>query len=58
VLDQVKSLQLPVAKLTDLYEQVIIELAELKEFDLARVMLRQTPAMIGLKRSMCNMWQE
>ncbi len=51
MLDQVKNLQLPLDKLTDLFEQIIIELAELKEFDLARAMLRQTPAMATLKRS-------
>jgi WD40 repeat-containing protein SMU1 len=51
VLDQVKHLQLPVEKLADLFEQIIIELAELKELDLARGILRQTPAMVALKRS-------
>eukprot|EP00455_Lapot_gusevi_P030412 TRINITY_DN3272_c0_g1_i3.p1 TRINITY_DN3272_c0_g1~~TRINITY_DN3272_c0_g1_i3.p1 ORF type:complete len:528 (-),score=127.99 TRINITY_DN3272_c0_g1_i3:26-1480(-) len=51
VIEQIKTLKLPVQKLTDLFEQIILELAELKEFDLARSILRQTPAMSVLKRS-------
>lgn len=36
VLPQVSMLQLPLGKLVDLYEQVVIEMVELREFELAR----------------------
>jgi WD40 repeat-containing protein SMU1 len=42
VLPQVAQLKLPRSKLEDLYEQIILELFELREVDTARAMLRQT----------------
>uniref|UniRef100_A0A7R9Z0B9 WD40 repeat-containing protein SMU1 n=1 Tax=Chlamydomonas euryale TaxID=1486919 RepID=A0A7R9Z0B9_9CHLO len=42
VLPQVAQLKLPRSKLEDLYEQVVMEMVELKEVDTARAMLRQT----------------
>ena len=40
VLPQVAHLRLPTAKLYDLYEQVVLEMVELRETDTARIMLR------------------
>lgn len=50
VLSQVARLQLPQKKLQDLYEQVILEMTEAKELDVARSLLRQTEAMQLLRQ--------
>uniref|UniRef100_A0A7S0R2D0 CTLH domain-containing protein n=1 Tax=Chlamydomonas leiostraca TaxID=1034604 RepID=A0A7S0R2D0_9CHLO len=50
VLPQVAQLKLPRAKLEDLYEQVVLEMVELRESDTARAMLRQTQVFQALKR--------
>ncbi|KAL4435070.1 hypothetical protein ABPG77_003895 [Micractinium sp. CCAP 211/92] len=49
VLPQVAALKLPRAKLEDLYEQVVLELIELRETDTARAMLRQTQVFARMK---------
>eukprot|EP00823_Brevimastigomonas_motovehiculus_P005745 TRINITY_DN428_c1_g1_i1.p1 TRINITY_DN428_c1_g1~~TRINITY_DN428_c1_g1_i1.p1 ORF type:complete len:566 (-),score=146.41 TRINITY_DN428_c1_g1_i1:243-1940(-) len=50
VLEVTSNLRLPSAKLIDLYEQIVLELAELRELDTARAILRTTPAMAILKK--------
>ncbi|KAI8377945.1 WD40 repeat-containing protein-like protein SMU1 [Radiomyces spectabilis] len=50
VLKQVSHLKIPPRKLMDLYEQVIIELVEMKEHSAARTLLRQTEPMFLLKQ--------
>ena len=50
MLSQVSDLQLPQRKLEDLYEQVILEMAEAKELDVARTLLRQTHVMSVLRK--------
>eukprot|EP00238_Polyblepharides_amylifera_P004364 CAMPEP_0196575252 /NCGR_PEP_ID=MMETSP1081-20130531/4771_1 /TAXON_ID=36882 /ORGANISM="Pyramimonas amylifera, Strain CCMP720" /LENGTH=512 /DNA_ID=CAMNT_0041893503 /DNA_START=37 /DNA_END=1575 /DNA_ORIENTATION=+ len=50
VLPQVASLKLPRRKLEDLYEQIVIEMIELREMDTARAILRQTQAMVQMKQ--------
>ncbi|MEW5319795.1 MAG: hypothetical protein WDW38_010923 [Sanguina aurantia] len=49
ILPQVAQLKLPRTKLEDLYEQVVLEMVELRETDTARAMLRQTQVFQRMK---------
>jgi WD40 repeat-containing protein SMU1 len=50
ILPQVAQLALPRRKLEDLYEQVALEMIEMRELDTARVLLRQTVAMVSMRQ--------
>jgi WD40 repeat-containing protein SMU1 len=49
VLPQVGALNLPESKLEDLYEQIVLEMIELREMDTARAIMRTTQAMHAMK---------
>ncbi len=42
-------MELPQEKLFDLYEQIVVELIELREFPLAQEMLRRTRSLLLLR---------
>ncbi|XP_072955001.1 suppressor of mec-8 and unc-52 protein homolog 1 isoform X1 [Typha angustifolia] len=50
ILPQVAQLKLPRQKLEDLYEQIVLEMIELRELDTARAILRQTQVMGVMKQ--------
>ncbi|KAI3506689.1 hypothetical protein L1887_21252 [Cichorium endivia] len=50
ILPQVAQLKLPRKKLEDLYEQIVLEMIEVRELDTASAILRQTQAMSVMKQ--------
>ncbi|CAN0251575.1 unnamed protein product, partial [Phaeothamnion confervicola] len=46
---QVSALALPLGKLVDLYEQIVLELLEMRETELARELLRSADPFVALK---------
>ncbi len=50
VLSAIATLKLPLDKVQEIYEQIVLEFIENKEFDAARAILRTTPPMIRLKQ--------
>ena len=50
-LQELSELSLPPHKLMSLYEQVVLEMLELRELDTARAMLRSTQPMLLMKRT-------
>eukprot|EP00808_Paulinella_micropora_P025177 g71418.t1 len=50
VLEVASTLSLPATKLYSLFEQIVIEMAELREIDTARAILRTTPCMLKMKK--------